>query len=111
MTIPRKKLPITALERIDDLCAEFERGWQSNQPQTIESVISGERSEDERELLFSELLVLEIDYRRRNGQSPTVEEYVERFPDKAKTIRDVLGPVPKGGRQFEPPSIDQSRSR
>lgn len=107
MTIQRKKLPIAALERIDDRCAEFERHWQSQQPQTIESALSEEMSVDERELLLSELLVLEIDYRRRNGESPAVEEYLDRFPDNAKTIRDALGLEPGKGRHFEPPSIEQ----
>lgn len=107
MTIRRKKLPIAALERIDDLCAEFERRWQSGQPQAIESTLSDELSEDERELLLSELLVLEIDYRRRNGESPTVEEYLERFPDNAQTIRDAIGYEARKGRQFEPPTLDQ----
>ena len=105
MTIRRKKLPITALERIDDLCAEFERSWQSKQPKTIESVISGALSDDERELLLSELLVLEIDYRRRNGESPTADEYLARFPDNAQTIRDALGLESRKGRGFEPPSV------
>ena len=78
-------------------------------PQTIESAITGDelQVEDERDLLLSELLVLEIDYRRRNGESPTVEEYIDRFPENAKTIRDALGPGPEQGRQFEPPSIEQ----
>ena len=107
MTIQRKKLSIAALERIDDLCAEFERRWQSNQPQTIESAILGDLSEDERDLLLSELLVLEIDYRRRNGESPAIEEYTERFPEHAKTIRGALGLEPDKGRGFKPPSIDQ----
>ena len=107
MTIQRKKLSIAALERIDDLCADFERRWQSNQPQTIESAISVDLSEDERELLLSELLVLEIDYRRRNGESPAVEEYAERFPENTTNIRDALGLEQGKGGRFEPPSIEQ----
>lgn len=107
MTIQRKKLPIAALERIDDLCAEFERRWQSNQPQTIESAISEGLSEEERELLLCELLVLEIDYRRRNGESPAVEEYAERFPENVQTVRGALGLQQGKDRRFEPPSIAQ----
>lgn len=107
MTIQRKKLPIAALERIDDLCAEFERRWQSHQPQTIESAISSDLSGNERDLLLSELLALEIDYRRRKGESPVVDEYTERFPDDAKTIRDAFGLEPNKGRGFEPPSVDE----
>ena len=107
MTIRRKKLPIAALERIDDLCAEFERRWQSGNPQTIESAISGDLSADEKSLLLSELLVLEIDYRRRNGEKPTAEQYANRFPENAQTIREAIGQNARKGRPFEPPSTDQ----
>ena len=107
MTIQRKKLPIAALERIDDLCAEFERRWQRNEAQSIESAIPEELPENERELLLSELLLLEIDYRRRNGESPTAEEYIERFPENAKTIWEAMGQAAGKGRQFEPPSIEK----
>ncbi len=107
MTIQRKKLSIAALERIDDLCAEFERGWQAKQPQTIESAIAGELSEDERAVLLAELLVLEIDYRRRQGKSPAEHEYLERFPDHADTIRDALGIQTRKGRGFEPPGVEE----
>lgn len=58
-------------------------------------------------MLLSELLVLEIDYRRCRGESPTVEEYVQRFPGNAETIREALGFEPGKGRRFEPPSIEQ----
>ena len=105
MTIRRKRLPISALEQIDDLCAEFERRWQSNQPQTIESALPAELPEDQRQLLLSELLVLEIDYRRRKGESPEAQEYMGRFPEHAQTIRDALGLEPGRGRPFRPPSI------
>lgn len=107
MTIQRKKLPIAALERIDDLCADFERRWQRNEAQSIESAIPNELPENERDLLLSELLLLEIDYRRRNGESPTAEEYIERFPENAKTIWEAMGQAAGKGRQFEPPSIEK----
>lgn len=107
MTIQRKKLPIAALERIDDRCAEFERLWQSQTPQSIDSAIQVEMSEDERDLLFSELLALEVDYRRRRGETPAFEEYLQRFPEHAVTIRDALGVGSASRRGFEPPSLEQ----
>ncbi|QEG21619.1 serine/threonine-protein kinase [Mariniblastus fucicola] len=111
MTIHRKKLPISALERIDDRCAAFERSWQSGQPLTIESVVSGDLDPDERNLLLSELLVLEIDYRRRKGETPDVADYAERFPEDATAIRDALGIQPPPSRGFVPPSIEQIGER
>lgn len=107
MTIQRKKLPIAALERIDDLCAEFERRWRTTDPQTIESAISGDLSSDVRDVLLSELLVLEIDYRRRKGESPEIEDYAARFPKDAKAIRDALGIEPQTTKGFAPPTVEQ----
>lgn len=107
MTNHPEKLTITALERIDDLCAEFERRWQSTQPQSIESVLAAEFSDPERELLFSELLALEIDYRKRNGDPPTASEYVDRFPKNAKTVRDAFHRNTGTNKLFEPPSLDR----
>lgn len=105
MNVRQKKLPIAALERIDDRCAEFERQWQSDQPQTIESVLAEEMSEVEREVLLAELVVLEIDYRRRRGEIPTRQEYLERFPDHADAIGDALGDGDKSAGGFVPPTI------
>ena len=69
MNIRQKKLPIAALERIDDLCAEFERKWQSDEPATVESVLSGDVSTIERDVLLAELhRLLTVDYRRRRGK-------------------------------------------
>ncbi len=107
MTIQRKKLTIESLERIDDFCAEFERQWQSGHPQTIESALVVTLSTEERELLLSELLLLEIDYRRRKGDQPKPDEYVHRFPDHAQTIRDAIGHEAKKKRAFQPPTLEQ----
>ncbi|MEM6365306.1 MAG: serine/threonine-protein kinase, partial [Planctomycetota bacterium] len=107
MTIQQKKLPIAALERIDDRCAEFERAWQSGEPRSIEETIAAEMAEDERDLLLAELLVLEIDYRRRNGESPEVDEYVDRFPENANLIREALGVDVAKSKNFEPPSLEK----
>ncbi len=105
MSIRQKKLPIAALERIDDLCAEFERKWQSNEPPTIESVLSGDVSPIERDVLLAELIVLEIDYRRRRGESPTKQEYLDRFPESSTAINDALNDGPERARVFEPPTV------
>ena len=86
MNVRQKKLPIAALERIDDRCAEFEKRWQSNEPPTIESMLGGDFTDVEREVLLAELVVLEIDYRRRRGENPTKQEYFARFPFVPPTI-------------------------
>ncbi|TWT98052.1 Serine/threonine-protein kinase PknB [Botrimarina colliarenosi] len=105
MSIRQKRLPIAALERIDDLCAEFERKWQSNEPPTIESVLPGEISPLERDVLLAELIVLDFDYRRRRGESPSKQGYLDRFPDCSEAINDGLAEAPGRAGGFEPPTV------
>ena len=104
MSIRQKKLPIAALERIDDLCAEFERKWQTNEPASIESLLGGDVAPVERDVLLAELIGLEVDYRRRRGETPTEQEYLERFPGDTQAIHGAfhMGGKPTGA--FEPPS-------
>ena len=104
MSIRQKKLPIAALERIDDRCADFERQWQLNEPPAIESVLAGDVTDVEREVLLAELVVLEIDYRRRRGEAPTKQEYLDRFADHAKAIKDALNDEKRTGA-FVPPTV------
>ena len=59
-------------------------------------------------LLRSELLVLEIDYRRKRGESPELADYADRFPDHLNTIRDALGVgLSNDGRRFRPPELTE----
>ena len=107
MTIRRKRLPIAALERIDDLCATFERSWQTDQPLTLESAMAGEMPEGEQDLLFSELLILELDYRRKRNESPTPDAYIARFPGREQAIRAAFGDEQTTTGRFRPPSLEE----
>ncbi len=107
MSIRQKKLPIAALERIDDLCADFERKWQSEEPPAIESALSEGVSPIERDVLLAELIVLDIDYRRRRGETPNKQEYLDRFPEGSKAINDALNEGGKRTGAFEPPTVDR----
>ena len=42
--------------------------------------------------LLRELLILEVAYRSRSGEQPTIEEYTERFPEQAETVAVHLPP-------------------
>ncbi|MEZ6132630.1 MAG: serine/threonine-protein kinase [Planctomycetaceae bacterium] len=104
MSIRQKKLPIAILERIDDLCADFERQWQSDNPPKIESFLSEEFSSTERDVLLAELIVLDIDYRRRRSETPTKQQYLDRFPDSSKAINDALNESHTRTGVFDPPT-------
>ncbi|MGB7346327.1 MAG: serine/threonine-protein kinase [Pirellulaceae bacterium] len=107
MSIRQKKLPIASLERIDDLCAQFERKWQANDPPAIESVLAGQHSLVGREVLLAELVALDFDYRQRRGETPTAQDYVQQFPDDAKAIQDALNAGDNRKAAFQPPSVDK----
>ncbi len=106
MSIRKQKIPIAALERIDDLCADFELKWQNDQPASIESMLDGDFQQVERDALLAELVVLELDYRRRRGDAPTEAEYVERFPEDSHVIQSAFGEAGKPSGAFDPPSIE-----
>lgn len=105
MSVRHKKLPIASLERIDDLCAEFEQKWQSDEPPAIESLLAGEFTDVEREVFLAELVVLEIDYRRRRRDTPSKQEYLDRFPDHAEVINEALQDDDKRSGAFVPPTV------
>ena len=105
MSIRQKKLPIAALERIDDACAEFERKWQSDEPPSVESALTVAANPLERDVLLTELVVLDIDYRRRRGESPNKQEYLDRFPDCSQAINDALVHAPARAGAFQPPTL------
>lgn len=107
MSIRRRKLPIAALERIDDICADFECKWQENGQPTIESVLAEDVSDVERDVLLAELVVLDVDYRRRRGETPTEQEYLDRFPNNIKAIKDALNGSEQSTRAFVPPTVER----
>lgn len=105
MNIRQKKLPIAVLEHIDDLCADFERRWQANEEPTIESVLTDNLSAIERDVLLAELIVLDADYRRRRGEAPIAQQYLDRFPESSSVIRDALGEGVSATGGFQPPTV------
>jgi eukaryotic-like serine/threonine-protein kinase len=88
---------LAAKERIDRICLAFEAGWKAGSCPRVEDFL-GDASGAERADLLNELLLLDLDYRFRLGEQPTVEEYQSRFPNDKNLVRSVFqqeaGPVP-----------------
>ena len=73
------------LEKIDRFCGQFEDAWSNGETPTIETyvaLVSGAAQS----LLLRELLWIEWEYRRRQGDPPQLESYSARFPN----MREVL---------------------
>lgn len=81
MNIRQPQLPLATLEHIDDLCANFEKAWQSGERPSIENSIPDDLTGKPRDALLAELIALDIDYRKRrqifiavHSRSPHVGE-------------------------------------
>lgn len=117
MSSHHEKLPVAALERIDDICIVFENAWRRGESPSIEATLAQAQSGDkhatespaERAALLAELITLDIDYRVRQNEQPDAEEYRERFPDDLKLIQNAFDATADQTRptRFEPPSLKQ----
>jgi serine/threonine protein kinase/tetratricopeptide (TPR) repeat protein len=67
----------------------FEAEWQAGQRPSIEALCAS-LPEPDRSVLLCDLLALEVRYRRRNGDTPTWEEYQQRFPAEAPNVLDLF---------------------
>jgi serine/threonine protein kinase len=85
-----KRLDGDALLRILRQVERFEDGWKRGEPEPLESLLS-ESDGPERDELMRQALGIELDYRRRNGEHPTSEEYLARLPGAAGVIRGAFG--------------------
>lgn len=74
---------------IDKICDQFEDAWKNQSPLKIEDLLL-QVPESHREKLLTELLQLEIHYRRQNGEDWSVEDYTKRFTDQSATVSSLL---------------------
>jgi len=77
------------ITHMDDVCDRFELAWQAGLRPRIEDYLD-ETPDPERSLLLQGLLVLDLAYRRRQGEQPAAEEYVTRFPESVDLVTAVL---------------------
>ena len=77
----------------DPLVDQFDSAWRraagDEQPPRIESALAGVAAEAIPTYL-TELLAIELEYRRKRGDLPTVEEYLARFPAQRDLIAAVF---------------------
>jgi serine/threonine protein kinase len=69
---------LQALERIDAICIQFERAWQTEEAPSLEEHLALALPDDHDSLLF-ELLMIELSYRKRRGDEWDWSEYHRRF--------------------------------
>ena len=84
----------------------FEAAWRAGGHPPIEPYLAGV-PEPERSALLQELLLLDVDYRLRGGQTPRSDEYRTAFPAQRHIVEDVFRQSgladavrPAGARRF-----------
>lgn len=85
-------LPVDDLERIDRVALEFDAAWRQNEsagrggsPPMIDRCLDGFVGEDRAELL-RELLLIDLEYRRRVGEERDTDWYAATFADEAAIV-------------------------
>ena len=86
MTKQPDNTPVNVFQQISEICREFGKHLSKGKTPRIEKLLS-QVSEEGREHLFANLIATEINYRRSEGESPTSEEYLKRFPQFKKQVR------------------------
>jgi hypothetical protein len=93
---PDPSLPLSADYRIDAVCQRFEDAWKAGGRPRLEDFL-GEGDGPERRALFRELLLVDLHYRRRAGETPAAEDYRNLFPDAGNWIDSALMASDRGG--------------
>ncbi len=77
-------------KRVHTLCEEFEQGAREGAWPRIEDLLERAAPGD-REMLFRELLLLEVELKAEAGESISADDYQRRFPDARSEIAAAFG--------------------
>ena len=71
--------------QIDQICDRFEKAWRGDQPPRIDDFLR-DTADDIRSTLFVELVRLDVAYRRRFGEAPSIDDYLSRYPQYSDAL-------------------------
>ena len=77
---------INVFDDIQSLCSDFRRQLKRGERKRIEDYLDGV-GKSSTEMLFQNLLLIDIEFRRRRKENPSSDEYIARFPQFARLIR------------------------
>jgi serine/threonine-protein kinase len=85
-------------DRVDEVCDRFETAWLAGARPRIEDYVPTAAA-PERESYLRELLILELAYRRRDGEEPNFAEYSARFPEHRAAVAARFSVTSDGGEE------------
>ncbi len=77
---------LEVLRQIDEACTNFERSLRRGELLSIEEIVA-KASPDTRQQLLRDLLILEMEYRSKNGESPSLDQFRQRFPNDVPLVK------------------------
>ena len=86
---PDTSLALADLERINAICLDFESNCKKGNSPRIENQL-GDTVGPVRDSLLTELLLLEVDYRLRQGATVLAKDYRDRFPQDIDLVTRVV---------------------
>lgn len=94
-SLRESRLSLETLEAIDPVCQEFERRMKQGHKPGIEDYLEKVGSAF-RAALLEELLIAELDSRRKRGETTELSEYRMRFPAYAKEVEQIVRDFQEG---------------
>jgi hypothetical protein len=90
-----RAIPMTSLNqdqqnRISEIVSRFETTWRDGDKPSLERFLSELVESTARDELLRALLLVELEHRLANGETPRVEDYVARFPGQEHTIHAMI---------------------
>lgn len=79
-----RDLPVEDQAKIDSVADEFEKACQSDQLPRLEGYLM--RLPQLRRPLLRELLLIEVELRRKSGELPKLDDYIGRFAPEALAV-------------------------
>src|SRR5690349_2920248 len=77
---------LSRANEIDLVCDRFEEAWRNGAPLSIEDCVSTGRPESQT-ILLEELILVEYELRRAQGDDVSLSDYVRRFPAATNVLR------------------------
>ena len=98
-------LPLSMVVQIDQICDRFEAAWHSVAPggpgPQIDDYL-GDTPEPERGVVLRHLVALDLDYRRRHGETPLPSDCQRRYPGLSDRLLADLLALPASGAPAAP---------
>jgi hypothetical protein len=104
------EIPIELERQIDRICDAFELSYQRNERPRIEDYLDETLGEVGTQL--TELVLVELTYRQKAGDAPTVQEYVSRFPSYSDVLKGISAEfqIESPGGYRTPPRVEKLES-